>query len=136
MMTRTAITVFTAFTALTLVATAAIVTPSASAQDKMGKMDKTSGGKMMDHKMGKMGKMDGKMMKSSVYVCKACKTYVSADAAKKMGYKDPMGHKLTQMAKAPAGYKMATIAGQKSDGKMNGKMSGGKMMGNKVPGKM
>ena len=44
------------------------------------------------------------MATKTVYVCKACKTYFTPDAAKKMMYKDPMGHKLAKMAKAPTGY--------------------------------
>jgi len=39
-----------------------------------------------------------------VYVCKTCKAYYSPTAAKKMGYKDGMGHKLTKMSKVPAGF--------------------------------
>ena len=39
-----------------------------------------------------------------VYVCKMCKEYFSPTAAKKMDYKDGMGHKLTKMSKAPAGF--------------------------------
>lgn len=40
----------------------------------------------------------------TVYVCKDCKAYYSPMSAKKMGYKDSMGHKLTKMSKAPAGF--------------------------------
>ena len=40
----------------------------------------------------------------TVYVCKDCKEYFSAMQAKKMGYKDGMGHKLTKVAKAPTGF--------------------------------
>ena len=40
----------------------------------------------------------------TVYVCKDCKAYYSPTAAKKMGYKDGMGHKLTKMSKVPAGF--------------------------------
>lgn len=40
----------------------------------------------------------------TVYVCKACKEYFSPMQAKKMGYKDGMGHKLAKMTKAPAGF--------------------------------
>lgn len=69
------------------------------------------------------GKMAGKpAMKGPVYTCSECKVYYSPDAAKKMGYKDPMGHKMTKMDKAPAGYTMG------SDMKMGGKM-GDKMGG-------
>ncbi|MBV9850685.1 MAG: hypothetical protein JO250_13510 [Armatimonadetes bacterium] len=48
-----------------------------------------------------------------VYVCKQCKAYYSAAAAKKMGYKDPMGHKLVAMSKAPAGYMNGAKMGNK-----------------------
>ncbi len=40
----------------------------------------------------------------TVYVCTECREYFSADAAKKMSYKDGMGHPLTKTAKAPAGF--------------------------------
>ena len=77
--------------------------------DKMGKM---AGGKMQDKKMGKM---DGdKKMSKEVYVCKECKTYFSAAAAKKMMNKDPMGHMLKKMKSAPKGY----MDGEKMKGKM------------------
>jgi hypothetical protein len=42
---------------------------------------------------------------SNVYVCKSCKVYYPAAAAKKLGFKDPMGHKLVHADKAPVGYK-------------------------------
>ncbi len=61
---------------------------------------------------------------SNVYVCKACKFYYPADAAKKLHYKDPMGHKLVHADKAPVGYKDGSKT--KMDSKMGGKM-GGKM---------
>lgn len=48
-----------------------------------------------------MGKMTAA---NTVYVCKDCKAYYSAAQAKKMGYKDGMGHKLAKMSKAPAGF--------------------------------
>jgi hypothetical protein len=113
--------------ALFAIATLAVATfavSPASAQDKMsgGKM---SGGKMSGGKMAP-GKMDMK----SVYVCKACKEYFPAASAKKMNYKDPMGHKLVKMDKAPTGFKdgskMKMHEGGAMGGKMNGKM-GGKM---------
>jgi hypothetical protein len=44
------------------------------------------------------------MAAKTVYVCKDCKAYYSPTVAKKMGYKDGMGHKLTKMSKAPAGF--------------------------------
>ena len=87
----------------------------ASAQDKMG--GKMAGGKMA------AGKMDMK----SVYVCKACKVYYSSSMAKKMAYKDPMGHKLVKMSKSPAGFKDGSKMGMEKGGKMGGKMDGGKM---------
>jgi hypothetical protein len=45
-----------------------------------------------------------KMAAHAVYVCKDCKAFYSPAMAKKMGYKDGMGHKLVKQAKAPAGY--------------------------------
>jgi hypothetical protein len=91
--------------------------------------DKMAGGKMDDGKMasGKMAKMD-----KSVYVCKKCKEYFPADAAKKMSYKDGMGHKLVKMAKAPAGFKDGSKMAMDKGGKMGGKMEGGKMEGGKM----
>ncbi len=57
----------------------------------------------MSHSM--MHKPMHKMMAAkSVYVCKECKASFSAADAKKMGYKDSMGHKLTKMSKTPAGF--------------------------------
>lgn len=44
------------------------------------------------------------MASKGVYVCKTCKAYYSPTQAKTMGYKDSMGHKLTKMGKAPAGF--------------------------------
>jgi len=113
------------FTALVATATLALVSASANvalAQDKMG-----SGGKMMDKKTGtamKGGKMaGGKMaMGRMVYACKGCKMYYSAADAKKMGMKDPMGHRLMRMSRADARKTGMTMA------KM-GKMGGDKMMG-------
>ena len=49
-----------------------------------------------------------------IYACTKCRAYYSAASAKKMGYKDPMGHTLTKMTKAPAGY----ANGDKMGGKM------------------
>lgn len=45
-----------------------------------------------------------KSVAHTVYVCKHCKTFYSPAMAKKMGYKDGMGHKLVKQAKAPSGY--------------------------------
>ena len=59
--------------------------------------------KPMKHAMAKpMG--HSMMAAKTVYVCKDCKEYWPAAEAKKMGYKDSMGHKLTKMSKAPAGF--------------------------------
>jgi hypothetical protein len=48
-------------------------------------------------------------MKGSVYLCKDCKMYFTPAQAKKMGFKDPMGHKMAKVraSKIPAGYKEA-----------------------------
>lgn len=52
-----------------------------------------------------MHKAAGKMMAAkTVYVCKDCKSYYSPMQAKKLGYKDSMGHKLTKMSKVPSGF--------------------------------
>lgn len=51
------------------------------------------------------GKMPHKaMVGKTVYACTECKMYYPAAQAKKMGYKDPMGHTLTKMSKIPAGF--------------------------------
>jgi hypothetical protein len=51
------------------------------------------------------GAMHGKKMAAkTVYVCNDCKAYYSASAAKKMHYKDDMGHTLVKASKAPTGY--------------------------------
>ena len=52
-------------------------------------------------------KMVGSKMavKKTYYVCAKCKVYYSEAAAKKAGYKDAMGHKLTKSATIPKGYK-------------------------------
>ena len=56
-----------------------------------------------------------KLSKKTVYVCTECKEYFSPRAARKMGYKDSMGHKLVKKHGIPAGF-------------TNGaKMTGGKM---------
>jgi len=44
------------------------------------------------------------MAAHTVYVCKDCKAFYSPAMAKKMGYKDGMGHMLVKQAKTPAGY--------------------------------
>lgn len=52
-----------------------------------------------------MHKPTGKMTAAkTVYVCKDCKAYYSPVQAKKLGYKDSMGHTLIKMSKAPAGF--------------------------------
>jgi hypothetical protein len=99
---------------------------AASAQTTTGgKMDS---GKMSSDKKAAMssGKMDSKMA-GPVYACSKCKVYTSPDMAKKMGYKDAMGHKLVKMSKAPAGYTDAAKMGKNMD-KMSPKMSGDKKM--------
>ena len=58
--------------------------------------------KPMKHAAKPMG--HSMMAAKTVYVCKDCKEYWPAAEAKKMGYKDSMGHKLTKMSKAPAGF--------------------------------
>ena len=94
-------------------ATAALTILSASASLAA---DKAMGGKMSGSMMH--GKMMGKgKMMHGVYVCKMCKMSYTPAQAKSMGYKDGMGHKLTMMAKSPAGYKMG------------GSMKGGMMHG-------
>lgn len=55
--------------------------------------------KMAHHKMAPKATA-GK----TVYACTECKMYYPAAQAKKMGYKDSMGHTLTKMSKAPAGF--------------------------------
>jgi hypothetical protein len=45
-----------------------------------------------------------KMAAHTVYVCTKCKAFYSPTMAKKMGYKDGMGHMLVKEAKTPAGY--------------------------------
>src|SRR4051812_16913734 len=81
---------------------AVVAADSAFAQDKMGKMDHKMGGKMG-------GKMDKKM--AGVYVCPICKMGYTPMQAKKMGMKDPMGHKLVKMAMLPEGMTMAPAHG-------------------------
>jgi len=89
---------------------ASVAALPASAQDKMGKMDK----KPMDQ-----GKMKGGMVAGkTVYACTDCKMYFSSADAKKMGYKDSMGHKLKKMTKVPSGYKMGHMEGAKMKSKM------------------
>ncbi len=75
----------------------------------------------------KMGMQKGKMMSQGVYVCKMCKGYYSAADARKMKMKDPMGHKLVMMKKAPAGYKMMKMGHDKMMNKDKMKSGSGKM---------
>ncbi len=44
------------------------------------------------------------MAAKTVYVCRDCHAYYSPAMAKKMGFKDSMGHMLVKASKAPAGY--------------------------------
>jgi hypothetical protein len=90
-----------AATAASLAIVAASAPPSL-AQEKMGTGKMTHSGKMS----GSGGKMMSKKMDKSMYCCQACKMCFSSTDAHKMHMKDPMGHKLTKMAKMPAGYKM------------------------------
>lgn len=46
------------------------------------------------------------MMAKAVYVCNKCKVAYTPAQAMKMGYKDPMGHKMSKMTKLPPGVKM------------------------------
>jgi len=52
----------------------------------------------------KMAHSKKMMAAKTVYVCKDCKAFYSPTMAKKMGYKDSMGHTLVKVSKAPAGY--------------------------------
>lgn len=70
-------------------------------------------------KMAPMPPKQASSKMAPVYVCKACKAYLTAPDAKKMAYKDPMGHKLVKMSKAPAGY-MDGAKMHKMDNKMGG----------------
>jgi len=75
--------------------------------------------KMMSHGKMSHGKMSHKTMAGkTVYACTMCKEYYTPAQAKKMSYKDPMGHTLTKMSKAPAGF----TDGSKMGGNMGGKM--------------
>ena len=58
----------------------------------------------MSHSKMAHSTMHKPMAAKAVYVCKDCKEFFSATQAKKMGYKDSMGHKLTKMSKTPAGF--------------------------------
>ena len=103
-------------------ATAALTLASVSASLAA---DKMMGGKMAPGAMMHKGKpMMGAKMTGGVYVCKMCKAAYSPAQAKKMGYKDSMGHKLVKMSKAPAGYSMG---GMMHGGMMHGGMMHGGM---------
>jgi hypothetical protein len=100
---------------------AALIAPNTVfAQDKMDSKMPAKSTKMA-------GKMDKKM--ASIYVCKQCKMGFTAAQAKKMGMKDPMGHKMMQVAKLPAGFKMAPADGKM--GMMDKKMDKMDKMGDK-----
>jgi cytochrome c553 len=45
-----------------------------------------------------------KMAAKTVYVCNTCHAYYTPAMAKKLKYKDDMGHTLVKSAKVPAGY--------------------------------
>ena len=45
-----------------------------------------------------------KMAAQTVYICKDCHAYYSPATAKRLNYKDDMGHTLVKAAKAPTGY--------------------------------
>ncbi|HEY3412349.1 MAG TPA: hypothetical protein VGM51_04720 [Armatimonadota bacterium] len=61
------------------------------------------------------GMMPGKkapgrqMMGRAVYVCRKCEQAWTPAQARKMGYKDPMGHRLFRVAKLPPGMKMGRM---------------------------
>ncbi|MCW3060366.1 MAG: hypothetical protein JWQ02_2187 [Capsulimonas sp.] len=40
----------------------------------------------------------------TIYLCKDYKVFFTPSVAKKMGYKDKMGHPLVKASKTPAGY--------------------------------
>ena len=84
----------------TAAVTAALTVLSASAG--LAQTAKPMMHKPMKHAAKPMGHT--MMAAKTVYVCKDCKEYWPAAEAKKMGYKDSMGHKLTKMSKAPAGF--------------------------------
>lgn len=63
-----------------------------------------------------------KMMAKGVYVCKVCKVAYTPAQARKMGYKDPMGHRMTRMAKLPPGVRMMGKTPMKGKMPMRGKM--------------
>ncbi len=75
-----------------------LVSASASMAQQKPAMHKPIHKPMMHKPMGKM------TAAKTVFVCKTCKAYYSPTQAKKMGYKDSMGHTLTKMSKVPAGF--------------------------------
>jgi hypothetical protein len=88
----------------------------------------TTGSKMSSDKKASMS---SSKMAGPVYACSKCKVYTSPEMAKKMGYKDAMGHKLVKMSAVPAGYNDATHMGKNMDKmspKMDSKMSSDKKM--------
>jgi hypothetical protein len=60
--------------------------------------------KPMAHKTAHKAMAKKTAAAKGVYVCRECREYFSAAQAKKMNYKDSMGHALTKTAKAPAGF--------------------------------
>jgi curli biogenesis system outer membrane secretion channel CsgG len=60
------------------------------------------------------------MPTGSVYLCKDSKCFFSEADAKKMGFKNKMGHKLVKVStsKVPAGYKDGSKMEMKEHGKM------------------
>ena len=87
---------FLTLLAVTAIGFGSLTIHPAFAQDKKGKTPAPAGTMSPTKKDNRA---------SNVFVCKACKTYYSAVFANKMKYKDPMGHKLAHMDKAPVGYK-------------------------------
>lgn len=70
------------------------------AQDQMDKKMPMQHRKMQHRKKPSSSK--------AVYACDKCKVYYTSAQAKKLGYKDAMGHKLTKRSKAPSGYMMGS----------------------------
>lgn len=83
--------------ALTLAASASFAQTSTMSHSTMAHST-------MSHSAMSHSAMHKPMASKAVYVCKDCKAFYSPTQAKKMGYKDSMGHKLTKMSKAPAGF--------------------------------
>ena len=47
------------------------------------------------------------MATGAVYVCKTCRLYETPATAKKMGYKDELGHHVSRVSNAPTGYRQS-----------------------------